>query len=199
MAGRRKFALPTMSVYIEGPLIFTESRDLNRKMTDAFKEGMKESLLFHHKAYMPLHFNANNRTRYGHEKRSDFYRWWKLTRYKSRTDLVRSGRTKRKITGQSPALTTRGAVGAKGAVATATYEFPTEFRQAGPNADPRHVMKFLQYVKVTPQIMAMEIAKVLPSEALAMNRVVHKKYNEKMRHLFRGRKKWRNKFGKELL
>lgn len=63
---------------------------------DAKKEMLSETLKYWYRDFLPLHFTSKNRSRYKHKRRTRNYEIRKAKApYFSRTDLVRSGETKK--------------------------------------------------------------------------------------------------------
>ncbi len=69
-----------------------------RIINKAGKDAMREVLLTHHRERIPEHFKATNRGKYSHRERTARYKAIKMRRFKSRTDLVKTGRTRDRMT-----------------------------------------------------------------------------------------------------
>lgn len=84
--------LPPMVFVIDIP---TRPEDIaKRHHNKIVREAMQKTAEKHHAKHVPDHFKATNRQRYSHAPRSDRYKKYKLRKYHSRTDLVKTGRSK---------------------------------------------------------------------------------------------------------
>lgn len=87
--------LPTMkcSVTVPANLMGMAARHHNK----CIKTALRSVLVEHHRKRIPLHFQSSNRAKYGHMPRKPGYMRVKMRRYKSRTDLVKTGKTRNKF------------------------------------------------------------------------------------------------------
>lgn len=84
--------LPPIIFVIEIP---TRPEDIaKRHHNKIVREAMQKTAEKHHAKHVPDHFKATNRQRYKHAPRGERYKKYKVKRYGSRTDLVKTGRTK---------------------------------------------------------------------------------------------------------
>lgn len=84
--------LPPMAFIIEIP---TRPDDIAKRYHNKIvREAMKSTAERHHKEHIPEHFKATNRQKYNHKPRNEKYKAYKIKKYHSRTDLVKTGRTK---------------------------------------------------------------------------------------------------------
>ena len=84
--------LPPMIFVIEIP---TRPEDIAKRYHNKIvREAMTATAEQHHKKHVPDHFKATNRQRYNHAPRSKKYLAYKIKRFRHRTDLVLTGRTK---------------------------------------------------------------------------------------------------------
>lgn len=84
--------LPPMVFVLDIP---TRPADIaKRHHNKIVKDAIRETAEWHHERFVPEHFKATNRQRYNHAPRGEAYKRYKLRKYHSRTDLVKTGRTK---------------------------------------------------------------------------------------------------------
>lgn len=130
--------LPPIIFVIEIP---TRPEDIaKRHHNKIVREAMQKTAEKHHAKHTPEHFKATNRQKYNHKPRSAKYMKYKLKRFRHRTDLVLTGRTKDWMTraykirvgGNAEAGTTKATLiltfPFKGG--TARFKDPTSFRAA---------------------------------------------------------------------
>lgn len=91
--------IPQLGVIkIVEPQLFQEhvlKRDHNRILKAILRDVLRE----HWKKRIPEHFRTGARNKYKYARRSSSYKRQKLRRYGSRTDLVKTGRTRASVTG----------------------------------------------------------------------------------------------------
>jgi hypothetical protein len=86
--------LPANTYTFEYPDVLNDTQGVHRLHNKVGKEAMRQELLNHHRKRIPLHFDQNNRTKYNHMPRKEGYKFRKYKKFRSRTDLVATGRTK---------------------------------------------------------------------------------------------------------
>ena len=83
-----------------------EAMDGKARTLRAYKkismEALEFCLKFHHLRTMPEHFKATNRNKYRHKERSSVYKKVKKVKFRSITDLVKTGKSKAYILGIMP-------------------------------------------------------------------------------------------------
>lgn len=125
----RGSVLPNIGLTILMPEPFSSSTRVRRLHNKVSKEAGKDVMLEHWRETMPKHFRATNRQRYKHVPRDSSYKVKKLRRYKSRTDLVKTGETKARMTMVRPKIQIGGsALGDKGMRVRGTISMPNRIR-----------------------------------------------------------------------
>ncbi len=104
--------LPRMTGEITYDAKFGEAS--NRVLNAAAREALGEVLRTHHRRRIKQHFEATNRGKYRHKERTDRTKGRKMRSYKSRTDLVKSGRTRDRMTSQYQIRFSGTAMGTQG-------------------------------------------------------------------------------------
>lgn len=131
--------LPQMKVTIETPanLEGLADRHHNRLIKQALRQVLEE----HHRKRIPLHFKADNRTKYQHMDRTPKYRRAKMRRFHSRTDLVKTGRTRDKMLSQYQLRIGGSASGSKTKAPGVhgqlimRFPFPANYSRSGTHVD----------------------------------------------------------------
>lgn len=87
---------------IQGEILFDAKFDEAgpRVLNAAGKTALGEVLRTHHRRRIRQHFEATNREKYRHKPRTESTKRRKMARYRSRTDLVKSARTRDRMTTQ---------------------------------------------------------------------------------------------------
>lgn len=118
------------------------------------RELIRDLLEEHHRKTLPLHFLATARDRYGYMPRTDRYKARKMRKWKSRTDLVASGKSRDYIL-HNKTITVSGAAAKGNVIGT----LRTRFNFPGGTGRSRGGRK-----GVTPAEMVKEVSKILPVE-----------------------------------
>lgn len=149
--GRGTDMLPIMEAIVEIPTLMVSSagrvaRVINRGVRDSLEKEMK----FHHKTRIPEHFNRFRQKKYNYAPRSE--RTKAIKQRRNQADLVKTSRTKRKMTSQiSVTFPRRGGTG--GVLIRGTMKWPVGFRV---NTGAQR--------GVTPEVMADEISRFTNQE-----------------------------------
>ncbi len=146
---------------LEIPESLVNSPRIHNKLV---REAIRESLEFHHRHTMPLHFKTAARERYSYMPRTDRYKARKMRKWKSRTDLVASGQSKEYIL-RNKTITISGSAANANVMGT----LRTRFNFTGGTGRSRGGRK-----GVTPAQMVKEVSVILPEEQQAI--AAHVKY-----------------------
>ena len=159
--------IPQPTVTIELPEILDSGRAFTIAYNKVLRTTVKTVLERHHRKTSPSHFTAANKRQYDHQTRSKRTNYNKRTLTQGVVDLVKTGKTKARMTAAKSA-TVRGSgspgsksVGRPGVVARITNKFPFPVVRggSGPSKD-----------KVNPWQMAVEIERSTPGQRRAMVR-----------------------------
>lgn len=143
--------IPRVAFRMEMPEPLADGRAFARIHTRAVRGALQHVLEQHHRRRLPGHFEAPARAKYRHVERKPGWKAKKMNVWRSRTDLVASGRTKRAMLSQYR-LTVSGNA-ASGMVGTLRMRFP--FPASFANSTNR----------VSLEQMAKEIGTITPDEA----------------------------------
>lgn len=100
---------PQMRLWLDIPTRPAEIAQV-RVWNRIVKKSVRKTLTFHLDEHMPRHFGLEARRRYKHKPRSEKYKAWKLRRFRSKTDLVLTGRTRAIVDSKSgPKISVGGA------------------------------------------------------------------------------------------
>lgn len=131
--------LPILKCTIETPANLEGLAD--RHHNRLIKQALRTVLEDHHRRRIPLHFRADNRSKYQHMERTAKYRRAKMRRFHSRTDLVKTGRTRDKMLSQyqlriggSASGTATKAPGVNGQLIM-RFPFPANYTRSGIKVD----------------------------------------------------------------
>lgn len=132
----------------------------SRLLNQYAKAAMAAELIKHHNLRIPWHFKAGARARYQYQHRKESTedkkeRYWRIPR---ETDLVRSGRSERAITGPGYTLSFRGAFGG----ATAGGSLQGRLNMFLPYSLSN---KYAKVGGITPEEVVSEIVRVTDDEA----------------------------------
>lgn len=138
--------IPNAHFRFELPDMLTDGRAFERVHNRAVREQLTQELENHHRRRMPGHFEATNRAKYKHMERKPGWKAKKMNVWRSRTDLVASGRTKRfmlstyKITVSGTASSGKGVVG----TLRMRFPFPASFEHSTNRVSLQQMAKELQ-------------------------------------------------------
>ncbi len=189
--------IPEMSFSMVVPEALSSVASVTRLHNRVSKEALRRELINHHKKRIPLHFDSNNRTRYGYAPRKEKYKYYKYKKFRSRTDLVLSGQTKQAMTrgGVTPRISgnSGGATGINGKLVlrfpfTGTNAFKQSRKKArlsGRTSRPR------QAPGVTIDQMRAEVSVVLAGEQREMANNVAANYSQLLTEELKNRPKIR--------
>ena len=96
--------IPAMRVGLIAPEPLMTDRAFLRIHNRAAKDALRDQALEHHKKRLPGHFKATGRGKYGYKERKPGYKARKYREGYGRTDLVRTGATRDKMTGEDPKI-----------------------------------------------------------------------------------------------
>jgi len=86
--------MPNIGFVIVADDWLVETKAMRRIHNRISKRAGKAAMLLHWRKYIPMHFQRSNRSRYDHEERTKKYKAQKRKKFRSITDLVKTGRTK---------------------------------------------------------------------------------------------------------
>lgn len=124
-----------MSVTLEMPEMInpdTPGARVNRTWAGSMKDGLRAVLRTHWKKRMPGHFRATARSKYQHFPRTKAYKRRKMRKFGSRTDLVMTGDSKRKMLSTEPTVRVGGKAQDGTLRATMTLKWPTSKDKSNP-------------------------------------------------------------------
>ena len=96
--------LPTIRATIAAPEPLLNERSFLRLHNRAAKDALREEGLKHHKERVPQHFTRAAAGKYNHRRRKPAYMRYKARRFRSVTDLVKSGRMKQELVNTPPKI-----------------------------------------------------------------------------------------------
>lgn len=152
---------------LEVPESLVKSDRLHNRIV---RELIRELLEEHHRKTLPLHFTTAARERYGYMPRTDRYKARKMRKWKSRTDLVASGKSKEYIL-RNKTITVGGAAAQKNVMGT----LRTRFNFAGGTGRSRGGRK-----GVTPAQMVKEVSVILLEEQRKIASRLAERYREEI-------------------
>ena len=174
--------------YIDVPEMLVMSPRVHNKLV---KSAVRTVMEDHWKQTIPKHFQADAHARYGYAQRNRKYISQKIRKYGGRSgfDLIKTGRTKDRMT--SIMKLQVGGRGDKGTiVATLQLKFGWSnkstrgkqytSRRLNRNRKMIPVEPVQHKASITPAMMAMEIARVLPGEYYLMQKRLKENYVSEM-------------------
>ncbi|MDQ3288917.1 MAG: hypothetical protein M3Q42_11805 [Pseudomonadota bacterium] len=189
--------LPTVRATIAAPEPLLQERSFLRLHNRAAKDALREEGEKHHKQRMPGHFQRSAAGKYGHMRRKEKYIRFKARRWRSVTDLVKTGATKMAMLQSQPTIRVGGKAadddGKSGSLRlTLTMPFPPgagaqqAYAQASPYArkqmKQRAAKEQAAASRVTIQQMRKELATIIDPEARDIAKGFIQRYG---RHLAR--------------
>lgn len=102
---------------------------LRRIQGQAVKQALQDALRLHHRNVIKEHFKRDARHRYRHFPRHPATIARKQLHWGNLPDLVKRGRLRAHIKGQTPKIFARGSWGATNVTAVMTLQFPSHMRQ----------------------------------------------------------------------
>lgn len=171
-AGGRGTLIPIMESVVEIPQLMVSPRSRIRRISKAAtRTALKKEMIFHHKRRIPEHFLRFKQNKYNYARRSERTRAIKQRR--SQADLVKSSKTKRRMTREMTIRFPR--VGPSATSIVGILKWPHGFRH---NASARQ--------GITPDVMADEIARwTIREERTAAQHVMDTYVDELDRNLSR--------------
>jgi hypothetical protein len=100
--------LPTVRATIVAPEPLLNERSFLRLHNRCAKEALRDEGLNHWKTRIPGHFSRSAHSRYGYQARSQRYMRIKARRWRSVTDLVKTGHLKNDMVNTPPVITIGG-------------------------------------------------------------------------------------------
>ncbi len=90
--------LPINTYTFEFTDVLQDTPSVRRLHNKIGKESLRKELVNHQRTRIPGHFQATNRQKYSHMPRKEGYKYKKYRIFRSRTDLVATGRTRDAMT-----------------------------------------------------------------------------------------------------
>jgi hypothetical protein len=149
------------------------------------KDALRDEALHHWKRRIPDHFRATARAKYSYKERTPRYKAIKMRQGYGRTDLVRTGATRDKITREQPTIRMGGRAanpdGTTGQLKlTMRMRFPFPLGQAGSG--------------VTGDQMKKEVGRILPVEGSDVAAGFKKRYLDYLNKALATRPKLRKRY-----
>lgn len=167
--------IPVARYTIDMPEIMLESERVHNRLV---KEIVKEEAFKHWRGRIPQHFRQGTQKKYNFAPRLSFvgrlpYNAWKARKFRSRTDLVKTGATKREMESNAQIVVSGSASGGKkGISARITLRFPF----GGGSGRFRKETRQSQLIKQ----LASEISRVTMSEAKEISLGIGDQYVKKL-------------------
>jgi hypothetical protein len=115
--------IPRVVFRLELPEPLADGRACERMNAAAVRFALRAELELHHAKRIPQHFTTAARTKYQHMERRPSTKAKKIKVFRSRTDLVASGMTKKEML-TNKRIAIAGSVAAGGVVGTLRMKFP---------------------------------------------------------------------------
>jgi hypothetical protein len=172
--------LPVNTYTFEYPDVLNDTQGVQRLHNKVGKEALRKELVTHQRKRIPGHFEATNRAKYSHMPRKEGYKYYKYRRFRSRTDLVATGRTKDAMTRMYQIRIGGTASGETGLKGQLILRFPftqTEaFRTSQKKRYGKPVEQRRQVVGVTIEQMRKEISTIIADEQREIAQSLGKTY-----------------------
>lgn len=134
--------VPTVRATIAAPEPLLNERSFLRIHNRCAKDALREEGVKHHKERLPGHFTRSAHGKYGHQDRKPAYIRFKARRYRSVTDLVKSGGTRNHMLNSPPKMRIGGKAaaddGSSGSLKL-TLELSFPFGQAAQKSVARRI------------------------------------------------------------
>ncbi len=199
--------IPSMRVGLIAPEPLVTDGGFLRIHNRSSKDALRSEALEHHKKRIPLHFRATARGKYGYKERKPGYKARKYREGYGRTDLVRTGATRDKMSGEEPkirlggkAANPDGSTGQLKLTMRLAFPFGLEAQAAHAKraASEKRTGKSVptrSNTGVTIADMRQEIGKIIADEARKIADGFHARYTKNLNHELRSRPRIRKRLG----
>lgn len=167
--------IPVARYTIEMPEILLDSERVHNRLV---KEIVKEEAFKHWRGRIPQHFRQGTQKKYNFAPRMSFvgklpYNAWKARKFRSRTDLVKTGATKREMENNAQIIVSGAASGGKRAIAARiVLKFPFGGGSGRFKKESRQSQLIMQ--------LASEISRVTMNEAKEISLSIGDQYVRKL-------------------